>query len=64
MGSMLLAHLCSVARRLGVKRMVLMGGVKESNKRAIHFYRKRGFRTVGTFDWPAGFMNYDMILDL
>ena len=63
-GSLLMAHLCAVARRLGRKRMVLMGGTRGTNERAIHFYKKHGFRTVGTFDWPAGFLNYDMILDL
>ena len=63
-GSLMMAHLLTVARRLGRKRMVLMGGVRGMNERAIHFYRKHGFRTVGTFDWPAGHLNYDMILDL
>ena len=63
-GSLMMAHLLTVARRLGRKRMVLMGGVRGMNDRAIHFYKKHGFRTVGTFDWPAGFLNYDMIMDL
>jgi GNAT superfamily N-acetyltransferase len=63
-GSLVMAHVIAVARRLGRKRLVLMGGVRGMNDRAIHFYKKHGFCTVGTFDWPAGFLNYDMILDL
>jgi GNAT superfamily N-acetyltransferase len=63
-GSLLMAHLIQIARRLGRKRMVLLGGTQAANHRAIHFYHKHGFRTIGTFEWPAGCNNYDMLLEL
>ena len=64
LGSLLMTHLKRVAKRIGRKRMVLWGGTQATNARAIHFYHKHGFRTVGDFEEPAGFNNYDMILDL
>jgi GNAT superfamily N-acetyltransferase len=63
-GSLLMARLIQIARRLGCKRMVLLGGTQAANHRAVHFYQKHGFRTVGTFEWPAGCDNYDMLLEL
>ena len=62
LGSVLMNHLQHVLRRCGRKRIVLWGGTLESNKRAIHFYRKSGFRKVGEF--MTGVNNYDMIVDL
>jgi GNAT superfamily N-acetyltransferase len=64
LGSLMMRHLLDVARLLGRKRMVLWGGTQATNFRAIHFYHKYGFRTVGEFEEPPGFNNYDMILDL
>ena len=64
LGSCLMGHLIQVARRLGRKRLVLMGGVQATNARAVHYYQKHGFRTVSTFESPAGFYNHDMVLDL
>ena len=64
LGSLLMCHLFSTARRLGYARMVLVGGVRGTNDRAIHFYGKHGFRTVGTFEHPDEPVNYDMIVDL
>jgi GNAT superfamily N-acetyltransferase len=64
LGSCLMGHLIQVARRLGRKRLVLMGGVQATNARAVHYYQKHGFRTVSTFESPAGLLNHDMMLDL
>jgi GNAT superfamily N-acetyltransferase len=64
LGSILMVHLKSVAKQLGRKRTVLWGGTQATNDRGIHFYHKHGFRTVGEFEEPPGFNNYDMILDL
>jgi diamine N-acetyltransferase len=63
-GTLVMGHLMQVARQVGRKRMVLFGGTQATNDRAIHFYHKHGFRTVGQFDEPPGFNNYDMIMDL
>jgi ribosomal protein S18 acetylase RimI-like enzyme len=46
--------------------MLLMGGVYEHNARAVHYYQKVGFKTVGTFvaSWAKGRPSYDMYVDL
>jgi GNAT superfamily N-acetyltransferase len=63
LGSRLFAHVRETAVLVGRPRMILMGGVRADNPRAVHFYRKHGFRQVGEF--PAGGVNnFDMILDL
>ena len=65
-GTPIMRHMFDVARRLGRKRMVLMGGVFVMNERAVHYYQKLGFRTVGTFvaPWASGRESYDMFLEL
>ena len=64
LGSPLMQHLFTVARWLGFKRMILMGGVQATNERGVHYYEKNGFRKVNTFEKPTGIFNYDMIRDL
>ena len=62
LGALLLAHVADVLRRVNRKRILLWGGTREDNPRAIHFYTKFGFRTVGEF--RSDINNYDMIMDL
>jgi ribosomal protein S18 acetylase RimI-like enzyme len=60
-------HIFAIARDLGFVRVVLMGGVYMTNDRAVHFYRKLGFREIGiTFENPpdSGRLSYDMFVDL
>lgn len=67
LGTPLMWHMFVVARRLGFAKMVLMGGVYLTNERAVHFYRKNGFRDIGvTFENPpdSGRISYDMHVDL
>ena len=64
LGSVLMRRLVEIAREIGRTRMVLWGGTQATNDRAVHFYHKHGFTTVGEFQEPPGFNNYDMILDL
>ncbi len=64
LGSRLMAHLKEVARRMGRRWMVLMGGVFVANERAVHFYEKHGFRKVGGFENSPGMPSYDMIMEL
>jgi diamine N-acetyltransferase len=65
-GTPLMRHMAQVAHSLGLKNMILMGGVFGHNLRARHYYQKVGFREVGTFvpSWSAGRFCYDMMLDL
>jgi len=65
-GSPVMRHVFEVARRLGRKHIVLLGGVYVTNERAVHYYQKAGFRTVGTFiaPWASGRVSYDMVLEL
>jgi hypothetical protein len=44
--------------------MLLLGGTQASNQRAMHFYAKHHFRTIGSFEEPVGVLNYDMLLEL
>ena len=62
LGTQLFEYVLDIARALGKKKMVLMGGVQARNKRAVHFYRKFGFNKVGEFH--AEFKCYNMVLDL
>ena len=61
-GTIMMRHVFRSARSLERLRIVLMGGVYVTNERAVHFYRKMGFVTVGTFipPWPDGDLSYDM----
>ncbi|NKB72420.1 MAG: GNAT family N-acetyltransferase [Candidatus Latescibacteria bacterium] len=63
LGSLMMVHLLEVLPRLGRRRLLLWGGVRADNPRAVHFYRKFGFRPVGEFA-AGGTNNYDMIVDL
>ena len=51
-------HLC---RELGRQAVVLMGGVQDANRRAVHFYLRHGFHRLDSFEWPHGVLNDDMI---
>ena len=61
-GNGLFQYILSELHLTPVKRIILWGGVQASNETAISFYRKKGFRILGTFDYNGG--NYDMVMDL
>ncbi len=61
-GSAVMGDLVPWLRQLGRRRLILLGGVQQRNERAIAFYRKWGFRTVGAFHTRQA--NYDMIATL
>ena len=63
-GSLVMEHLIPLLRRLGRKRLVLVGGVRAENLRAIHFYEKFGFEKVGAFKTRGNTDNFDMIVSL
>ena len=62
LGSAMMRPLLDLARRLGVRRIVLWDGVMQQNARAVHFYTRLGFRKVGEF--VTGHASDDMILEL
>ena len=62
-GSALMPLIMDAAKGFGRRCVVLMGGVREDNPRAQHFYRKFGFELVGEF-YFAEVNNLDMVLRL
>ncbi len=62
LGSRMLQHVKSVLRCIGRERVVLWGGVQETNLRGIHFYTKAGFVKVGEFYTDKN--NWDMLVEL
>jgi len=61
-GSPLMNAAFDFARQLGRRYMLLMGGVYQDNERAVHYYRKMGFREAGSFvtPWSPDRLSYDM----
>ncbi|CAL9335949.1 hypothetical protein SUDANB176_00165 [Streptomyces sp. enrichment culture] len=53
-GTQVFPLIADVARRFGKKRIILWGGVPTDNPRAIRYYEKQGFRTVGSFTGADG----------
>jgi GNAT superfamily N-acetyltransferase len=64
LGTRLMTLVCDLARQLGRRRMLLMGGTQADNARAVALYRRLGFQTAGEFEHPAGVWNYDMLKPL
>lgn len=53
-------YVMGVARKLGADRVILWGGVMTSNRAALRFYRKHGFREAGFFARPGAEPCIDM----
>ena len=62
--SLVMPHMKECARTFGARHIILWGGVIQSNRPAIAFYSKEGFREWGVFHTPDGKESLDMILDL
>jgi len=59
-GNQLFQFIISDLLSKGIKRVILWGGVQATNEKAISFYKKNNFKTVGQFTHHGE--NYDMIL--
>ncbi|MFZ4549052.1 MAG: GNAT family N-acetyltransferase [Bacteroidales bacterium] len=62
LGNSLFLFVLSDLQTLGIKRIILWGGVQCSNTRAVNYYHKNGFKTLGQFEYNGE--NYDMVLDI
>ncbi|MGV9567805.1 GNAT family N-acetyltransferase [Streptomyces sp. NPDC003480] len=63
-GTLVFPLVTEVARLLGRTRIILWGGVRADNPRAIRYYEKNGFQPVGFFAEADGSLSLDMMLDL
>lgn len=63
LGSAMFPVVTDAARRVGRQQIILMGGVRDDNPRARHFYEKFGFERIRGF-FSGGVDNHDMILHL
>ena len=45
-----------------IQRYFLWGGVQSTNQQAINFYKKNGFKAIGTFEYNG--QNTDMVLTI
>ncbi|MEI8048278.1 MAG: GNAT family N-acetyltransferase [Bacteroidota bacterium] len=61
-GNHLFHFVRSSLESIGIKRIILWGGVQSDNHKAVGFYRKNGFATLGEFEYNG--YNFDMILEI
>ena len=65
LGRCMATHVLGCGPTLGLREVILMGGVLDRNPRAKHLYETLGFRVVGEFysRTKPDQLNYDMILE-
>ncbi|MEM7108223.1 MAG: GNAT family N-acetyltransferase [Bacteroidota bacterium] len=59
-GGLLLNSVESHLKELGAEKIILWGGVQLRNQKAVQYYLKNGFQTLGKF-WHDGIENLDMV---
>lgn len=59
-GQLLFDHVLSEMKNRQVKQLILWGGVQTDNVKAVRFYQKNGFRSLGHFQYNG--LNEDMLL--
>jgi GNAT superfamily N-acetyltransferase len=62
LGDLLFRFIVGELTPMNKKRIILWGGVQGSNEKAIRFYSKNGFITLGGFEYNG--WNYDMIAEI
>lgn len=61
-GQLLFDHVLAEMKNRNVKQIILWGGVQTDNIKAVRFYQKNGFRSLGHFQYNG--LNEDMLLTL
>lgn len=61
-GKLMFHYLLSFCKSKQIERIILWGGVQCSNEKALCFYERLGFKTLGYFEYNG--MNQDMILEI
>jgi len=61
-GNSLFSFILSDLKANEIKRIILWGGVQCDNYKAVNYYLKNGFSTLGQFEYNG--QNYDMILEI
>lgn len=61
-GKHLFKYLLSDLTTCNIERIILWGGVQMDNERALNYYKKMGFDTIGQFTYNGE--NFDMIYDI
>jgi len=67
LGTAMARHVIAWAEEMGLRQVLLMGGVQARNEHGRRLYVRLGFRVVGEFDVRRDgevLDNYDMMLDL
>lgn len=62
LGTLMLHYLVRHFSKIRPARFILWGGVQADNGAAVRFYKKNGFKELGTFEYQG--LNYDMYLSL
>jgi ribosomal protein S18 acetylase RimI-like enzyme len=61
-GKYMLEYILTELRTAGIRYLILWGGVQGDNEKAIRFYKKFGFKTLGSFEHFGP--NLDMMLEI
>jgi GNAT superfamily N-acetyltransferase len=61
-GNSMFGFILSDLKLKGIRRIILWGGVQATNEKAVEFYLKNGFKTLGQFEHNG--TNFDMIMNL
>jgi diamine N-acetyltransferase len=61
-GNSLFSFIVEDLKGAGIKRVILWGGVQADNDKAVQYYKRNGFVTLGQFFHNGN--NYDMVFDI
>lgn len=61
-GQLMMDFIRAEMQSRNIHQLVLWGGVQSGNEKAVRFYRKNGFRLLGSFEYNGP--NDDMLLEL